>query len=98
MRKSRSSAAAEPSWETVSAALKALLLDPEALSDELVGVRLEIYRDPRMKPNMFLSNAHAIARTAPNARLVEIKGYDHWAQYEQPERFNQESIACLQEA
>ncbi|MBB5507849.1 hypothetical protein [Paraburkholderia atlantica] len=49
MRKSRSSAAAEPSGETVSAALKALLLDPEALSDELVGVRLEIHRDPRMK-------------------------------------------------
>ncbi|MGF6743432.1 pimeloyl-ACP methyl ester carboxylesterase [Paraburkholderia atlantica] len=47
---------------------------------------------------MFLSNAHAIASTAPNARLVEIKGCDHWAQYEQPERFNQESIAFLQEA
>jgi pimeloyl-ACP methyl ester carboxylesterase len=134
LRKSRSSAAAEPTWETVSAALKALLLDPEALSDELVGVRLAIYRDPRMKaamprllafslggqalseeqwrsltlpvqviaavdaPNMFLSNAYAIARTAPNARLVEIKSCDHWAQYEQPEKFNQESIAFLREA
>jgi 2-hydroxy-6-oxonona-2,4-dienedioate hydrolase len=132
LRKSRSSAAAEPSWETVSAALKALLFDPAALSDELVAVRLEIYRDPRMKaamprllafslggqalseeqwrsltlpvqviaavdaPNMFLGNAHAIARTAPNARLVEIKDCDHWAQYEQPEKFNQESIAFLQ--
>jgi pimeloyl-ACP methyl ester carboxylesterase len=134
VRKSRSSAAAEPTWETVSAALKALLLDPEALSDELVAVRLEIYRDPRMKaamprllafslggqalseeqwrsltlpvqviaavdaPNMFLSNARAIARTAPNAQLVEIKDCDHWAQYEQPETFNRESIAFLQKA
>ena len=134
LRKSRSTAAAEPTWDTVSAALKALLLDPESLSDELVAVRLAIYRDPRMKaamprllafslggqafseeqwrsltlpvqviaavdaPNMFLSNAHAIARTVPDARLVEIKGCDHWAQYEQPERFNQESIAFLQEA
>ncbi|MGF6979273.1 pimeloyl-ACP methyl ester carboxylesterase [Paraburkholderia sp. JPY465] len=49
-------------------------------------------------PNIFLSNARAIARTVPNAQLVEIKGCDNWAQYEQPERFNQESIAFLQEA
>ncbi|WP_197733035.1 hypothetical protein [Paraburkholderia pallida] len=48
----RSSAAAEPSWETVSAALKAPLLDPDALSDELFALRLEIYRDPRMKAAM----------------------------------------------
>ena len=48
-------------------------------------------------PNMFLRNARAIVRTVPNARLVEIEGCDHWAQYEQPERFNQESIAFLQE-
>jgi len=134
VRKSRSSAAAEPTWETVSAALKALVLDPEALSDELVAIRLEIYRDPRMKaamphllafsrggqalddeqwrslklpiqviaavdaPNMFLSNAYAIARTVPHAQLVEMKGCDHWAQYEQPEVFNQHSIAFLREA
>ena len=47
---------------------------------------------------MFLRNAKAIAKTVPTARLVEIEGCDHWAQYEQPERFNQESIAFLRKA
>jgi pimeloyl-ACP methyl ester carboxylesterase len=131
VRKSRSSAAAEPTWETVSASLSFLVLDAQTLSDELVAVRLEIYRDPRMKaamphllafslggqalddeqwrsiaapilviaavdaPNMFLGNAYAIARAAPNAQLLEMKGCDHWAQYEQPEAFNAHSIAFL---
>ncbi|WP_244817486.1 alpha/beta fold hydrolase [Caballeronia sp. Lep1P3] len=134
LRKSRSTAAAEPTWETVSAALKALILDPETLSDEIVAVRLAIYQDPRMKaamprllafskggqalsaeqwrslalpmqviaavdaPNMFLSNAYAIAEIAPDARIVEMTGCDHWAQYEQPDAFNQQSIAFLLEA
>nr|WP_284507408.1 alpha/beta hydrolase [Caballeronia sp. ATUFL_M2_KS44] len=133
LRKSRSTAAAEPTWETVSAAMKALILDPETLSDEIVAVRLAIYQDPRMKaamprllafskggqalsaeqwrslalpmqviaavdaPNMFLSNAYAIAEIAPDARIVEMTGCDHWAQYEQPEAFNQQSIAFLLE-
>ncbi|WP_025601132.1 alpha/beta fold hydrolase [Burkholderia sp. WSM2230] len=134
LRKARSSAAAEPSWETVSAALKALVLNKETLSDESVAIRLDIYRDPRMQaamphllafsqggqalredqwrslalpilviaavdaPNMFLTNAYAIARTAPHVHLVEMKGCDHWAQYEQPEVFNEHSIAFLEDA
>ncbi|WP_233873631.1 alpha/beta fold hydrolase [Paraburkholderia adhaesiva] len=134
LRKARSSAAAEPTWESVSAALKALVLDKEALADELISVRLEIYSDARMKaamprllafsqggqalsneqwaaltlpiqvvaavdaPNMFLDNAYAIAKTAPDVELVEIKGCDHWAQYEQPEAFNENSIAFLLKA
>jgi len=131
VRKRRSSAAAEPTWDTVSAALKDLVLNPETLADEMVAVRLEIYRDPRMKiamphllafsmggqalsneqwrsltlpmqviaavdaPNMFLDNAYAIAKTAPNAQIVEINGCDHWAQYEQPAVFNQHTIDFL---
>jgi len=133
VRKRRSSAASEPTWETVSAALKDLVLRPETLSDELIAVRLDIYRDPRMQaamphllafslggqslnenqwcsmtlpiqvvaavdaPNMFLDNAYAIAKLAPNARLLEIKGCDHWAQYEQPETFNTHTIAFLRD-
>lgn len=132
VRKSRSSAAAEPTWEMVSGALKKLMLNPETLSDELIAVRLDIYRDPRMKaamprllafslggqalseaqwqnltqpmqviaavdaPNMFLGNAYAIARIAPNAQLLELKGCDHWPQYEQPDAFNEHSVAFLQ--
>ncbi|MFO1195026.1 MAG: hypothetical protein U1F00_23125 [Rhodoferax sp.] len=46
-------------------------------------------------PNMFLKNAYAIAELAPLARLVELPGCDHWAQYEQPERFNAVSIEFL---
>ena len=133
LRKARSSAASEPTWDTVAAALKALVLNPDTLSDELIAVRLDIYRDPRMQaamprllafsrggqaldneqwrslalpilviaavdaPNMFLSNAYAIAKTAPNVQLVEMKDCDHWAQYEQPEVFNRHSMAFLAE-
>lgn len=39
-------------------------------------------------PNMFLDNAYAIARTVPNAELVELPGCDHWPQFEQPELFH----------
>jgi 2-hydroxy-6-oxonona-2,4-dienedioate hydrolase len=133
VRQRRSAAAGDPSWETVSAAMKGLVLHPQTLSDDLVAIRLEIYRDPRMKaamphllaftlggqalseaqwrtlalpiqviaavdaPNMFLRNAYAIAQTAPHVQLVEMKGCDHWAQYEQADAFNQTSIAFLQE-
>lgn len=133
VRQRRSAAAGDPSWETVSAAMKGLVLHPQTLSDDLVAIRLEIYRDPRMKaamphllaftlggqalseaqwrtlalpiqviaaveaPNMFLRNAYAIAQTAPHVQLVEMKGCDHWAQYEQADAFNQASIAFLQE-
>jgi pimeloyl-ACP methyl ester carboxylesterase len=133
VRQRRSAAAGDPSWETVSAAMKGLVLHPETLSDDLVAIRLEIYRDPRMKaamphllaftlggqalseaqwrtlalpiqviaavdaPNMFLRNAYAIAQTAPHVQLVEMKGCDHWAQYEQADAFNRTSIAFLQE-
>ncbi len=132
IRKRRGAAAADPSWESVAAAMQGLVLKPESLADELVAIRLEIYRNPLMKaamprllafslggqalseaqwrsltlpiqviaavdaPNMFLGNAYAIAKTAPNVQVVEIKGCDHWAQYEQPEVFNPHSIAFLQ--
>lgn len=133
VRKRRSMAAADPSWDTVAAAMKGLVLNPDLLMPELIGVRLDIYRDPRMKaamphllaftlggqalneddwralnlpiqviaavdaPNMFLGNAYAIAKTAPHVHLVEIKGCDHWAQYEQPQAFNSASIAFLRQ-
>lgn len=131
VRKRRSQAAQDPSWDSVAAAMKGLVLDPQSLTDELIAVRLDIYSDPRMKtamphllaftlggqalsmdqwrslrlpiqviaavdaPNMFLGNAHAIAQTAPNVELVEIRGCDHWAQYEQPQAFNAASIDFL---
>lgn len=131
VRKRRSTAAADPTWETVSAAMKNLVINPADLADDLIAIRLDIYRDPRMKtamphllaftvggqalteaqwrtlslpimviaavdaPNMFLGNAYAIAKAAPNVQLIEIKGCDHWAQYEQPEIFNRASIEFL---
>ncbi len=132
VRKRRSAAAADPSWETVAAAMRGLVLRPETLMDDLIAVRLDIYGDPRMKaamphllaftlggqalseaqwrsltlpiqviaavdaPNMFLGNAYAIVKTAPNVQLVEMRGCDHWAQYEQATAFNEASIAYLQ--
>ncbi len=132
VRKRRAAAAADPTWESVSAAMKGLVLDPSTLADDLVAIRLAIYQQPSMKaamprllaftlggqalteaqwrsltlpiqvvaavdaPNMFLGNAYAIAKLAPNVEVVEIKGCDHWAQYEQPEAFNAASIRFLQ--
>ena len=135
VRQRRSSAGAEPTWESVSTAMEGLVLHRECLSDELVAVRLDIYRNPLMKATMphllafiaregqalseeqwrkltvptqviaavdghkmFLENAYAIAKLAPNARLLEMKDCDHWAQYEQAEAFNQHSLAFLQGA
>jgi 2-hydroxy-6-oxonona-2,4-dienedioate hydrolase len=131
VRQRRSTAAADPNWETVYAALKGLVLDPATLSDDLIAIRLAIYQDPRMKeamprllaftrgdqylteaqwrsltlpiqviaavdaPNLFLKNAYAIAKTAPNVELVELAGCDHWAQYEQPEAFHRACIDFL---
>lgn len=131
VRQRRASAAGTPTWETVSKAMRGLVLDPATLSDELIAIRLDIYRQPEMAaamprllafslggqaltdtqwrslqlpvqviaavdaPNMFLKNAYAIAECAPQAMLVEIPGCDHWAQYEQPERFHAASIPFL---
>lgn len=131
VRQRRANAAGAPSWESVSKAMQGLVLDPATLSDELIAIRLDIYRQPEMAaamprllafslggqalsdaqwqslqvpilvvaavdaPNMFLKNAQAIARQAPQATLVEIPGCDHWAQYEQPERFHAATIPFL---
>lgn len=131
VRKRRSAAASEPTWDSVLNAMRGLVLDPSTLTDDLVAIRLEIYRQPSMAaamprllafslggqalsedewkslelpiqvfaavdaPNMFLTNAYAIARVATQVQVVEIKGCDHWAQYEQPEAFNAASLAFL---
>ena len=52
VRKRRSAAANEPSWENVATAMKGLVLRPDALSDDLIAVRLDIYRQPSMKAAM----------------------------------------------
>lgn len=52
VRQRRSTAAAAPTWDTVYAAMKGLVLDPATLSDDLVAIRLAIYQDPRMKDAM----------------------------------------------
>jgi pimeloyl-ACP methyl ester carboxylesterase len=46
-------------------------------------------------PNFFLDNAYNIARLAPNAELLELKGFDHHAQSEIPEAFNRASLDYL---
>lgn len=46
-------------------------------------------------PGMFLANARAISELAPNARLLELTGCDHWAQFEQAEQFNCATIEFL---
>jgi 2-hydroxy-6-oxonona-2,4-dienedioate hydrolase len=46
-------------------------------------------------PNMFLDNAHEIARIVPGAELCEMRGCDHWPQFEQPERFHEAALEFL---
>ncbi len=131
VRKRRSTAAADPTWETVTAAMGRLMLDQRDLIDDLVAVRLAIYQTPEMKramphllaftsgeqmlsteqwtslnvpllvvasvdaPNMFLDNAYKLAQLAPQAQLVELKGCDHWPQFEQPEAFHDVALDFL---
>ncbi|WP_343676370.1 alpha/beta hydrolase [Paraburkholderia heleia] len=76
LRRSRSTAAAEPSWESVSQAMTKLMLNPETLADEIIGVRLEIYSDPRMKAAM----AHLLAFSQGGQDLSE----EQWRSLKMP--------------
>lgn len=40
-------------------------------------------------PNMFLDNAYALGEVMPRAKVVEMHGCDHWAQFEQVDRFHE---------
>ncbi|MGA7207124.1 MAG: alpha/beta hydrolase, partial [Specibacter sp.] len=118
VRKRRSSASADPTWETVTSAMGRLMLNQDDLIDDLVAVRLAVYRQESMKvamghlmaftrgkeqlgkdewaqleppllvvasvdaPNMFLDNAYEIAKVVPSAELREMRGCDHWPQFE----------------
>lgn len=131
VRKRRSSAAADPTWETVTTAMGRLMLNQDDLIDDLVAVRLNVYRQESMKaamghvmaftrgkeqlskdewaalklpllvvasvdaPNMFLDNAHEIAKVVPAAELREMQGCDHWPQFEQPEAFHEIALEFL---
>jgi pimeloyl-ACP methyl ester carboxylesterase len=75
VRKRRSAAAADPSWESVASAMKGLVLNPESLMDELVDVRLEIYQDPRMKvamPHLLAFSLGGQALTDEEWRRLEL--------------------------
>lgn len=52
VRKRRRNAAATPTWATVTEAMGRLMLDPNDLIDDLVGVRLRIYQQPEMAEAM----------------------------------------------
>jgi 2-hydroxy-6-oxonona-2,4-dienedioate hydrolase len=45
--------------------------------------------------DMFMKNAYSIAELAPNGELLELKGCDHWAQYERADAFNAAALAFL---
>lgn len=131
VRKRRSNAAADPTWDTVTTAMGRLMLNQSDLIDDLVAVRLAIYKTPEMKqamphllaftdgremltdeqwavlqqpllvvasvdaPNMFRDNAYRIAEIAPQARLAEMTGCDHWPQFEQPAAFHEIALEFL---
>lgn len=52
VRKRRSAAAAEPTWDSVTTAMGRLMLNQEDLIDDLVAVRLAIYQQESMKNAM----------------------------------------------
>ncbi|WP_333674437.1 alpha/beta fold hydrolase [Glutamicibacter sp.] len=66
VRKRRSTAAADPTWETVSTAMGRLMLDQKDLIDDLVAVRLGIYQEPEMKKAM----PHLLAFTSGEQMLT----------------------------
>ncbi len=66
LRKRRSQAAAVPSFESVYAAMKGLVLNPEQLADDLVHLRLDIYRRPEMQAAM----KHLLAFTQGGQHLA----------------------------
>ena len=76
VRRRRRGAAQAPSWESVKTAMGGLMLDPEDLIDDLVGVRLRIYEQPEMPAVM----GHLLAFTAGGQDLSR----EEWAWLKQP--------------
>jgi pimeloyl-ACP methyl ester carboxylesterase len=132
---SRSAAAENPTWENVRDILKDLVHDEASLVDDLIAVRLAIYKRPEMKKAMkhvlalldpdvynrnripdddwrrltaptmivasidhddvFLETSRAISKLIPNARVLEMRGTNHWPQLEKSDTFNAQSLAFL---
>jgi len=76
LRQRRTNAAQAPSWESVTAAMGRLMLDPQDLIDDLIGVRLRIYEQPEMATAM----AHLLAFTAGGQDLSR----QDWGRLMQP--------------
>ncbi|MFF1920456.1 alpha/beta fold hydrolase [Streptomyces sp. NPDC058221] len=76
VRKRRTAAATEPSWQSVSAAMTSLVLDPEQLMDDLIAVRLAIYRQPSMTA--------AMPRLLAFTRGGQHLSPEEWARIQQP--------------
>ncbi|PFG39823.1 2-hydroxy-6-oxonona-2,4-dienedioate hydrolase [Georgenia soli] len=52
VRQRRMAAAAEPNWDTVTTAMRGLVLNKEDLVDDIIAVRLNIYRQPELQAAM----------------------------------------------
>lgn len=76
VRRRRQGAAQAPSWESVRTAMGRLVLDPEDLIDDLVGVRLRIYQQPEM--------AHAMANLLAFSTGGQDLSPDEWSRLWQP--------------
>lgn len=76
VRKRRSAAAAEPSWETVTTAMGRLMLNQDDLIDDLVAVRLAIYQQETMKSAM----SRLLAFTSGEGLIQR----DEWARMHPP--------------
>lgn len=76
VRQRRGAAAADPTWETVRAAMGRLMLDQNDLVDDLIAVRLAIYSQDSMKAAM----GHLLAFTRGGGKLSR----DEWSEIQQP--------------
>lgn len=76
VRLRRQSAAQAPSWESVTTAMGRLMLSPDDLIDDLVGVRLRIYEQPEMAGAM----GNLLAFTNGGQHLSRAE----WARLDQP--------------
>ena len=70
--------------------------EPNYSADELRGITTRVfvlrsYDDEFIKPEY----ADYLARTIPDARLVELHGTSHFAPLQRPRQFNETLLACL---
>ncbi len=75
---------------------KMMTTEPNYSADELHAIATRVFV-LRSSNDEFIKPEHAdyLARTIPDARLVELRGVSHFAPWQRPRQFNETLLACL---